>query len=80
MIKIDDLINLIENALELDESNNKIDLNSSSENIEEWDSLGHLSIISALDKFTEGKTADIDFTDSNSVNKIIAQLKKNKLF
>ena len=53
---------------------------SASSNIEAWDSLGHLSIITALDKATNGKTAKIkDLAEADSVKKIIDFLIKKKI-
>ena len=57
-----------------------VNLKSSDKNIEEWDSLGHLSIISALDKASKGKTSKISsLANANSVIKILEILKKNKI-
>ena len=64
------LISLIAESLEVDEAD--IDENASSETIEEWDSLGHLSILSALDDLTDGKASELDgLADSLSLNDLI---------
>ena len=58
----------------------KIDEKSNSNNVEPWDSLGHLSIITALDKASKGKTSKIKaLADADSVKKIYEILKKNKI-
>lgn len=57
-----------------------IDEKSSTNNVEEWDSLGQLSIITALDKKFKGKLSDDrDIADCYSVKSILKVLKKNKL-
>jgi acyl carrier protein len=72
----DDLISLIKDALEVEH----VDLNSSMDTIDEWDSLGHLSILSAIDEKLDGKASDIsDLASATSVEKIITILKKNSL-
>jgi acyl carrier protein len=48
--------------------------------IEEWDSLGHLAILVALDKKFNGKVSKIDeMASADTVKKIINLLKLNKL-
>ena len=49
---------IIANALSI--SVDEVDEDSNSDNIAEWDSLGHLSILSSLDEQTKGKTSDIE--------------------
>ena len=72
----DDLLSLIKNALEVEH----IDLSSSMDTIEEWDSLGHLSILSAIDERLDGKASDIsDLASATSVEKIMNILEKNSL-
>lgn len=67
------LISLIAESLEVDEAD--IDENASNETIEEWDSLGHLSILSALDDLTDGKASESDgLADSLSLNDLIKTL------
>jgi len=71
-----DLLSLIKNALEVQH----IDSSSSMDTIQEWDSLGHLSILSAIDERLDGKAADIsDLASATSVEKIISILEKNSL-
>lgn len=53
---------------------------SSSENVENWDSLGQLGILVALDKLFAGKIAQIqEMALADSVEKILNLLKKNSL-
>ena len=47
-------------------------------NTEEWDSLGHLSIMAAFGKETKGASSKIDLTEVDSVKKLISKLKKIK--
>jgi acyl carrier protein len=64
-----DLFNLIATALEL--PNGSIDDNSSGDNVDAWDSLGHLSILVLLDKHVDGKASKIsDLAVATSVKKI----------
>ena len=75
-MKTEDLLSLIKNALEVEH----VDLSSSMDTIEEWDSLGHLSILSAIDERLDGKASDIsDLASATSVEKIINILEKNSL-
>ena len=73
----EDLIKLIKKSLMF---KGKIDEKSTQNNVEPWDSLGHLSIITALDKVSKGKTSKIKaLADADSVKKIFEILKKNKV-
>ncbi len=73
-----EILDIMQNALKLKEKSLTID--SSMSNVEEWDSLGHLSILVALDKFFNGKIAGVkDLVSADSVNKIINILKENSL-
>lgn len=68
--------NIIADALGLDNVND----DNSMENTEEWDSLGHLSILSAIDRELDGKASEInDLANASSVKQIINILKKNNL-
>ncbi len=58
MLDISELFTLI--AESLDVERDIITENSSSESIDEWDSLGHLSILSALDEVTNGKASEVE--------------------
>ena len=76
-MKENELIKLIKKSLK---TKQKIDINSKSNNIEEWDSIGHLILLSNLDKQLKGATSNIaDIATADSVKKIINILKKNKL-
>ena len=58
----------------------KITINSSVNNIENWDSIGHLQILANLDKLTKGKISKIEeFSEADSVKSIIKILKKKKM-
>ena len=73
----DDLCILIKEALDADDNN---DINSSSDNIPEWDSLGHLSVLTALDDATGGKASSLsDLSEATSVSKILDILKSNEI-
>ncbi len=72
------VIEIIEKALRLDDGVIKID--SSSENMDDWDSLGQLSILVALDKHFEGKISRIsEMAEANSVSKILHILEENSI-
>ena len=66
-----DIILLVSKSLKI-----KANSNTSSSNTPEWDSIGHLSILSALDKFTKGKAEKINLANCFSVKKLISKLKK----
>jgi len=71
-----DVIEIIETVLKLD--NSHIDINSTVDNIEEWDSLGHLGVLVALDKAFDGKIASIqEMATADSVKKILQILREN---
>lgn len=72
-----DLILLVKKSLK---TKQKIDINSNSKNIEEWDSVGQLILLSNLDKKLKGATSNLStIATANSVKKIASILKKNKL-
>jgi acyl carrier protein len=71
----DELKKLIAKSLGIDSS--KIDDNSSQGNVMEWDSLGQLSILSALDAKLEGKAIDLTLmSDKMSVNDLFEAIQK----
>ena len=75
---LQELFRIAEDALALDEGS--LSLESSSENIEDWDSLGHITILGALDDVTEGKSADIvDLTQATSMSEIANLLEEHGL-
>ena len=72
-----DILELIKAALNL-----KHDIGSDAKmgDIEEWDSLGHLAVLSALDRKFDGKVAALsDIAVADSVEKIMTVLKSNGL-
>ena len=77
-MKLPELIKKIEEALELEAGS--VSLESSSENIEDWDSLGHITILSMLDDATDGASADIvDLTQATSLVEIAKIMTDNGL-
>jgi acyl carrier protein len=72
-----DLKKIISKALNIKESQVKDNLKSS--DIEEWDSLGHLSIISSLDKKLKNKIDISKLNNIDSYGKIKNFLKKNSV-
>ena len=74
-IKEDDVLKVISTALE--KSPASININSNSQNIDEWDSLGHLNILMLLEKKLKGKASNIsELGKAFSVKKILSVLKK----
>ncbi len=72
----EEIIGIIAKSLEVGE----ININSSVENTEEWDSLGHLSILVALDKRFDGNLASIkEMAAASSVKSIFKILEDNSL-
>lgn len=72
------VIEIIQRSLELRDK--MLTLEGSMMNVEEWDSLGHLGILSALDKSFDGKIAPIkEMAAADSVKKILQVLKDNSL-
>ena len=67
------IISIISKALK-----KKVNIKSNSNNTEEWDSLGHLSIMSALEKATRGKSSKINLTEAQSIKQLCLKLKKLK--
>ena len=77
-VKDERILAVIQDALKV--KGRQLSLDSSMENVEEWDSLGQLGILVALDKFFEGKVAGInDLVAADSVRKILQILKANSL-
>jgi len=78
MINKEQVINVIADALRVD--TDIITLSSSSTNIDNWDSLGHLSILTALDKMFDGKIANIsEMAEAESIERILDLLSQNSL-
>ena len=73
-----EICRIIERALGL--SDNSVNVNDSMETIEEWDSLGLLTILSALEERFGNKIAAIDEISSvRSVKEIISILKNRSI-
>ena len=71
------VLQIIEKAFE---GKRQITEEDSMETVEEWDSFGHILILTALDKEFNGKVAGIqDLAGANSVNKILGILEREKL-
>ena len=80
MVKISEkeVLAVIQKALNLD--GKLITLESSVRDVNEWDSLGQLGILTALDRTFNGKIASIkELAKADSVKKIIQILKDNSL-
>jgi acyl carrier protein len=72
------LIDIFSKALNIPEDRIKEDVNN--ENLEEWDSLGHLAILTAIDNETKGKASKIEtLSECTSFSNLFETLKKNKL-
>ena len=72
-----DLFKIIKSCLKTKET---IDFKSSTRNIEEWDSLGQLAILTTIDKKLKNKTSKLtNLATAESVKDIYAILKKAKL-
>jgi len=72
-----ELFKLIKTSLK---TSKKIDLKSSSRNIEEWDSLGQLAILTTLDKKFKNKASKLTkLATAETVKDIVSILKKAKL-
>ena len=73
-----DVLEIIRRGLNL--KNQKLTLDSSSDNVEEWDSLGHLGVLMELDKVFDKKVGQINaMASAGSVKKILQLLKDNSL-
>jgi acyl carrier protein len=77
-MNVSELFDKVANALDLDAGS--VGPDSSSENISDWDSLGHITILGMLDDETDGASADlVDLTQANSMGEIIQILSDNGL-
>ena len=75
-IKLDQLLVFIAEGLDI--SVDKLSIDSSSQNIGEWDSLGHLSILSSLDKNISGDIAQLsELGKAESVKSIMEIFNSN---
>ena len=71
------LFSTLAKILELNPS--KINVKSSNKNLDEWDSLGSLNIMSFLDKKFRNKMKKFHVEDATSVKSIIKLLDRNKI-
>lgn len=77
MVKLN-LEKLIEDALEVEKGS--INKSTNMNDVVEWDSLGHLSILIKLDDFFEGAASELqDLAQASSVKEIENILKKANL-
>lgn len=73
-----DVITAIEKALKIQPG--LLGENTQAEEVEGWDSLGQLSILTDLDVLFDGKIADIsDMVGANSIPKILTILRQHSL-
>ena len=76
MINEEKVIEIVKRSLKLD--SDSITINSSSENIDEWNSLEHLSILVAIDEELKGKAGEIDdLAKATSVRGILDAINKH---
>ena len=81
MLTQSEILKIISKALD-DGSGSEISITTedSKATVSEWDSLGHLSILSALDISLDGKISQIpDISNFSSVGKLIEILRANNL-
>lgn len=72
------VIAVIEKALEIKPS--QLGENARAEEFDNWDSVGQLSILVALDRLFDGKIANInEMAESDSIPKILAILRQHNL-
>jgi acyl carrier protein len=73
-----DVLRAIESSLELDSGS--VGLEATAEGLEGWDSLGHLSILAALDLLFGGRVTEIrEITTADSIPKILVALRRHSL-
>lgn len=73
-----ELLDTIRNALE--DSKGQITLDSKIGSVEAWDSLGHLSVLAAIDARLDGKAAGIqELADAESIHEILKLLRAHQL-
>ena len=71
----DEFLVVVSRALEIDLS--EISLETTMEGLEEWDSLGHLTLLSAIDQATDGKTSRIKgITELASLSDLYAAISR----
>ena len=78
-ISEEELFKAISKALDIDES--LVNIESSIDNIDEWDSLGSLSILTSLDELSKGETSNIDDISKATVQRFNKDTQKeNNLY
>ena len=78
MLNKDKILKLIAKSLKI--SSTKVNMNSKKDKLKNWDSLGHLTILTEIDKITKGKASEIkNLGDASTVSEIHKLLIKNKL-
>ena len=74
----DEVLSAIAVALELPPETITVDASSAS--VEEWDSIGHLGVLTQLDKMAEGDAAGLqELATATSVEAILRVLRENDL-
>jgi len=78
MLNKEKILKIISKSLKV--NSNKININSELDKLENWDSLVHLSILTDIDKHTNGKASRIrNLGSAYKVSQIYKILIKNKL-
>ena len=77
MLSKDVLLEIVKDALELE--NEDINFNTSFKKIDEYDSLGTLSVLTAISQKTNEKSDNLDLTEADSVEELFNILKKANL-
>ena len=78
MISYKDVFSCVSKGLKVNIK--KITINSSSKDFEQWDSLGHLAFLSAIDEATSGEASKIENLGAQkSLKNILDLLNKNNL-
>jgi acyl carrier protein len=72
-----EIFNIISKSLNL--KSQKLDEKTKSKDLEQWDSLGQLSIITSLDKKLKGSVNLDGIASATSVKQILEYLKKKKI-
>lgn len=78
MLDLNKIIKIVAKSIKV--KLNNITYKSKIGDFEDWDSLGHLKILSEIDKYTKGKASRIsNLAEQESISSIHKILKKNKL-
>ena len=74
----DKLFGIFAEAMDIEKD--KVNIDTSSDNFSDWDSLGHLTFLAALDEETNGKTTEIsDLTNATSLKEVHDILNKHNI-